>query len=52
MVRLGALSSWEEASEKAMRLLGGLWQRIVEAPKLLRQLTEPLAKAEWMWRYA
>ena len=34
----------EEAAEKAMRLLGGLWQRIVETPKLLRQLTEPLSR--------
>ena len=35
-----------------MRLLGGLWQRIVETPKLLRQLTEPLSEAEWLRRYA
>ena len=42
----------EEAAEKAMRLLGGLWQRIVETPKLLRQLTEPLSEEEWLRRYA
>ncbi len=35
----------EEAAEKAMRLLGRLWQRIAETPKLLRQLTEPLSEA-------
>jgi hypothetical protein len=42
----------EESAETAMRLLGGLWQRIVETPKLLRQLTEPLSEAEWLRRYA
>ena len=42
----------EEAAEKAMQLLGGLWQRIVKTPKLLRQLTEPLSEAEWLRRYA
>ena len=42
----------EEAAEKAMRMLGGLWQRIVETPKLLRQFTEPLSEAEWLRRYA
>ncbi len=42
----------EEAAEKAMRLLGGLWQRIVGTPKLLRQLTEPLSEAEWLRRLA
>ena len=30
----------EEAAKKAVRLLGGLWQRIVETPSLLRQLTD------------
>jgi hypothetical protein len=42
----------EEAAEKAMRLLGGLRKKIVETPKLLRQLTEPLSEAEWLRRYA
>ena len=35
-----------------MQLLGGLWQRIVKTPKLLRQLTEPLSEVEWLRRYA
>ena len=42
----------EEAADKAMQLLGELWQRIVKTPKLLRQLTEPLSEAEWLRRYA
>ena len=41
-----------EVAEKAMQLLGGLWQRIVETPTLLRQLTKPLSEAEWLRRYA
>jgi hypothetical protein len=41
----------EEAADKAMRLLGRLWQRIVETPKLLQQFTEPRSEAEWLRRY-
>ena len=41
-----------EATDKAMQVLGGLWQRIVETPRLLRQLSEPVSEAEWLRRYA
>ena len=41
----------EESVQKALRLLGGLWRRIVETPETRREVSGSLSIEEWLRRY-
>ena len=41
----------QKSEQKALRLLGGLWQRIVETPETQRELSGSLSIGEWLQRH-